>query len=212
MSFVIFDTEYTSWKGCQENGWHGNQKKEIVQIAAIKVSDKLEVLDSFDVLCKPSINPVLSDYFVNLTHITNEQVTKHGKSFEEAYGNFENFIASDICYSHGWGAEYFSKSDGTIIDENLKLYDLRARKNIKYRNIAPVFKHLYTENKINIKSQSSGQIAEILGLSKNMKKLKLNQHNAFYDVYSIVEGLKYFYPKSIELLNIFESKNRSDKC
>lgn len=27
MSFVIFDTEYTSWKGCQEYGWQGMQKK-----------------------------------------------------------------------------------------------------------------------------------------------------------------------------------------
>ena len=34
MSFVIFDTEYTSWKGCLEHGWVGNQKKEIVQINA----------------------------------------------------------------------------------------------------------------------------------------------------------------------------------
>lgn len=206
MSFVIFDTEYTSWKGCQENGWQGSQKKEIVQIAAIKVSNKLEVLDSFNVLCKPSINPVLSDYFINLTHITNEQVAKYGKPFEEAYGNFENFVASNICYSHGWGAEYSSQSDGAVIDENLKLYNLTARKKIKYRNIAPIFKHLYVENKINVKSQSSGQIAEILGLVGNMEKLQLNLHNALYDVYSIIEGLKYFYPKSVELLNFFENE------
>ena len=32
MSFIIFDTEYTSWKGCLENGWSGNHKKEIVQV------------------------------------------------------------------------------------------------------------------------------------------------------------------------------------
>lgn len=206
MSFVIFDTEYTSWKGCQENGWIGNQKKEIVQIAAIKVSDKLEVSDSFNVLCKPSINPVLSDYFVNLTHISNEQVAKCGKSFEEAYGHFENFVDSNICYSYGWGGKYFGKSDGAIIDENLKLYDLTTRKKIKYRNIAPIFKHLYAENNINVKSPSSGQIAETLGLIENMKKLQLNLHNALYDVYSIVEGLRYFYPKSVELLNLFENK------
>ena len=206
MSFVIFDTEYTSWKGCQENGWQGSQKREIVQIAAIKVSNKLEVLDSFNALCKPSINPVLSDYFVNLTHITNEQVTKYGKPFQETYKSFTKFVGNDVCYSHGWGAEYSSKSDGEIIEENLKLYDLTARKDIKYRNIAPIFKRLYIENKINIKSQSSGQIAEILGLVGNIKKLQLNSHNALYDVYSIVEGLKYFYPKSVELLNLFENE------
>lgn len=207
MSFVIFDTEYTSWKGCQENGWYGGQKKEIVQIAAIKVSDKLEVLDSFDVLCKPRINPVLSDYFVNLTHITNEQVAKYGKSFEEAYSNFENFVDSNICYSHGWGSRYSNKSDGEIIEENIKLYNMTSYKKLKYRNIAPIFKQLYMENKINVKSQSSGQIAEILGLTDNIKNLGVKQHNALYDAYSIVEGLRYFYPKSVELLNLFENKN-----
>ena len=206
MPFVVFDTEYTSWKGCQENGWHDGQKKEIVQVGAIKVSDKLEILGSFSVLCKPSINPVLSDYFVDLTHITNAQVKKDGKSFREIYDRFTKFVGKDICYSHGWGAEYFNKSDGDIIDENLKLYGLSARKKIKYRNIAPIFKQLYTENKIEIKNQSSGQIAEILGLSENMKKLQLDPHNALYDVYSILEGLRYFYPRSVDLLNSFENK------
>ena len=80
MSFVIFDTEYTTWPGCQENGWIGKQKKEIVQIAAIKVTDQLKVIDEFNALCKPVINPVLSDYFTKLTHITNEQVEKYGES------------------------------------------------------------------------------------------------------------------------------------
>lgn len=206
MSFVIFDTEYTSWKGCQENGWTGNQKKEIVQISALKLSDKLDVLAEFNILCKPSINPVLSDYFIRLTHITNEQISKYGKPFEEVYNAFERFIDEDICYSHGWGSEYFNKSDGDIIHENLRLYNLSMKKNIKYRNVAPIFKHLYKENNIKITSQSSGQIAEILGLTENMKKLQLNPHNSLYDVYSILEGLKYFYPKSVNLLNSFENE------
>lgn len=206
MSFIIFDTEYTSWKGCQKNGWIGNQKKEIVQISAAKVSDKLDVLAEFNILCKPIINPLLSDYFVNLSHITNEQIAKYGKPLKMVYTDFENFADGNLCYSHAWGSEYFNKSDGEIIDENLKLYGLFAQKKIKYRNIAPIFQQLYTENKIKIKSQSSGQIAEILGLSENMKKLQLNPHNALYDVYSILEGLRYFYPESVDLLNSFENK------
>lgn len=81
MSFVIFDTEYTSCKGCQEHGWRGRQQREIVQISAIRVSNDLRVLDTFNVLCRPSINPILSDYFVNLTGITNKQIQSHGVSF-----------------------------------------------------------------------------------------------------------------------------------
>ncbi len=204
MSFVIFDTEYTSWKGCLENGWQGSHKKEIVQIAAIKLSNKLEVLDSFNVLCKPIVNPVLSDYFINLTHITNDQIEKYGETFQENYNSFLEFVGNDICYSHSWIYDYKHKSDGKIIEDNLELYNLQTHKKLKYRNIAPIFKQLYTEKKIEVNNQSSGQIAEILGLADNMKNLGLNPHNALYDVYSILEGLKYFYPYSVELMNSFE--------
>lgn len=47
MSFIIFDTEYTSWAGCQTGGWRGKQKREIVQISAIRVSNDMRDLLSF---------------------------------------------------------------------------------------------------------------------------------------------------------------------
>ena len=207
MSFVIFDTEYTSWKGCLQNGWTGNQKKEIVQISALKVSDNLDIIAKFTALCKPIVNPVLSDYFINLTHITNEDIRKHGVSFFEAYQKFADFAGADICYSHGWGGDYLSKSDGDVLNENIRLHKLDEIKGLVYRNIAPVFKQLYLENDISVRSQCSGQIVALLGLTETLEHLGLNPHNALYDVYSIREGLKYFYPKSVELLNLFEKTN-----
>lgn len=206
MSFVIFDTEYTSWKGCQENGWKGNQKKEIVQIAALKVSDKLETIGEFNALCQPSVNPVLSDYFVNLTGITNEQVKKYGKPFAEVYKNFEEFLGDNICYSFGWGADYFNKSDGLIVLENFQLYQMPLEKNLVYRNIAAVLKELYTENNMEVLSQCSGEVAKFLGLDDGISSMRLKAHNALYDVHSVLVGLRYFYPRSVELMNILENK------
>ena len=200
MSFIIFDTEYTTWPGCQENGWHGNQKKEVVQIAALKVSDQLNVIEEFNALCKPTINPVLSDYFIQLTHITNEKVKKYGEPFLSAYRKFEAFVDDDICYSHAWGADFFNEADGKIIKENLLLHKISRPKKIIYRNIAPVFAELYQKNRIKIQSQCSGEIAKLLGVEENLKRLNLDTHNAFYDTYSILEGLKFFSPESIKLL------------
>ena len=200
MSFIIFDTEYTTWPGCQENGWRGNQKKEIVQIAALKVSDQLDVMGEFNVLCKPIINPVLSDYFIKLTHITNETLKKFGTSFSSAYKKFETFIGDDICYSHAWGADFINEADGRIIKENISLNKISKPKEIIYRNIAPLFAELYHKNNIKIQNQCSGQIAKLLGIEENLKRLNLNTHNAFYDTYSILEGLKFFLPESIKLL------------
>lgn len=190
MSFVIFDTEYTTWKGCNENGWHGFQKKEIVQIAAIKINSDLEVTTDFNRLCKPQINPVLSDYFVNLTHITNEDVAQNGILFADAYAAFKKFVGADVCFSHGWGGNFNDKSDGDIIKENLQLYGLPKDNDITYRNIAPIFKQLYDKHHINIMRQSSGEIVHLLGIEAAVKNL--NIHNALFDVYSILEGLEYF--------------------
>lgn len=200
MSFIIFDTEYTTWPGCQENGWKGNQKKEIVQIAALKVSDKLDVIDEFNALCKPVINPILSDYFTELTHISNTQIKKYGELFSSVYKKFETFIGNDLCYSHAWGCDYINEADGKIMNENVLLNHLSIAKKVTYRNIAPVFVELYKKHNINIKSQCSGEIAKLLGIEKNMGHLKLDTHNAFYDTYSILEGLKFFFPESIELM------------
>lgn len=200
MSFVIFDTEYTSWKGCQEHGWHGNQKKEIVQIAALKVSDDLEVLTEFNRLCQPYFNPTLSDYFVNLTHITNENIQKEGVSFAKAFADFKEFVGQDICFSHGWGTDYYHKSDGAILDENLALYQISEPNDLVYYNVAAVFKELYQKNNIDIKSQASGDIVSLLGIEGELSNLHLKPHDALYDVYSILAGLRHFRKEALSLL------------
>ena len=89
--FVIFDTEYTSWKGCNEKGWVDPQKKEVVQIAAIKIDDNLEVVDSLNLYVKPKFNPDLSEYFQELTKITNQKLDDCGIDFAKAYQIFYNF-------------------------------------------------------------------------------------------------------------------------
>ena len=191
MSIVIFDTEYTSWKGCQEFGWKNGQKKEVVQLSAIKINENLEVIGEFSVYVKPKINPVLSDYFINLTGITNEMITEKGISLSDAYALFSQFVDNDVCWSHGWGSPLENISDGQIINDNLQLIGIHP-KNIKYYNIAAFFAEMYKKYNIDIKSQSSGMIATLLGRDKNLKNLGLATHNALYDVYSILEGIKNF--------------------
>ena len=160
----------------------------------------MEVISEFNILCKPVINPILSNYFVQLTHITNEQVEKHGESFLSVFQKFESFVGNDVCYSHAWGKDYNDESDGNIIKENILLNKISNPKTIIYRNIAFVFNELYKKNNIKIKKQSSGQIAKLLGIENDIAHIKSSSHNAFYDVYSILTGLKYFFPDSIQLI------------
>jgi inhibitor of KinA sporulation pathway (predicted exonuclease) len=84
MSAIIVDTEYTTWPGALESGWSlPDQHREIVQIAAVRVDDRFNVIAEFDVLVKPAINPVLSDLFVQLTQIQQEDVAIRGAPFSE---------------------------------------------------------------------------------------------------------------------------------
>ena len=192
MPFVIFDTEYTTWPGCQECGWHGHQKREIVQLAAIKVSRDLRVLGALNLLCRPTVNPILSDYFIGLTGITNEMVQKQGMSFQKAYRCFLDFVGDSPCLSHGFGRPWTDESDGTIVAENLKINKIIPEKAPHYYNIGAWFQKQYERQGIQNPPKSSGQIVKVLGLESQIKKLGLDEHNALYDVYSILIGVQYF--------------------
>lgn len=192
MNFIIFDTEYTSWKGCFENGRADWQKEEIVQIAAIKVDGKsLKILSEFNLYIQPKINPDLSDYFIDLTGITNEKLGAEGVSFEQAYEAFKQFAGEDICYSHGWSLNFDAIADGTVMNKNLDFNQMKENNPLNYQNIAPWFKNQYAERNIPIVKQCSGDIAKLLGVDEELRSLGLDTHNALYDVYSIWAGLKF---------------------
>ena len=112
---IVFDTEYTSWEGAQTRNWSGpGEFREIVEIGAILVSTKdFSELDSIDLYILPRKNPKLSDYFVELTGITQKKVDKEGLDFTEALEKFLKWSRDYKMFS--WG------NDGKDIEENCKL-------------------------------------------------------------------------------------------
>ena len=80
MSYIVFDTEFTSWKGSMQNNWSKpGEHRELVQIGALKIQDG-KIIEKLNLFIKPKINPVLSDYFIKLTGITNEHINKYGQN------------------------------------------------------------------------------------------------------------------------------------
>ena len=191
MSFIIFDTEYIAEKGLLEKGFDGWKNREIIQIAALKVDESLEVEEKFNVYIKPVRNKEISEYFSNLTGIDNEKIAKEGIDFVSAYKAFRKFVEDKDCYSHGWGDENNNDADGEVVREMLAYYGVIDNNPPKYKNIAFWFREKYLEKNINITSQSSGEIAKLLGQDDKLEKLNLSPHNAFYDVYSILVGLRF---------------------
>ncbi len=188
MSFVVFDTEYIADKGLKEEGFCGWQNREIIQIAALKIDNNLEVLDRMNLYILPKLHNEVPKYFVELTGISNESIRDNGIVFEEAYARFKKFVGNDDCYSHSW--DDGEEADGIVMKEMLSIHKIEEENHLKYCNIAGWFKRKYVENNINVNKQSSGEIATILGHKEELEDLGLKVHNAFYDVYSILIGLR----------------------
>lgn len=92
--------------------------QEIVQIGAVKVDRSYYPLETFNVLVRPRLNPVLSPYLEKLTGITNEALAARGVDFAEAYEAFVRFSA-------GLPIASFGRDDRVLIN-NLRLYSARG--------------------------------------------------------------------------------------
>ncbi len=116
----MFDLEFTAWPGSNARNWsdHG-EYREIVQIGAIRADrgDGYRELDGIELLVRPRLNPVLSDYFVALTGITQERVEALGRSFADALAAFTAFVGPAVpIVSNGY--------DLSVLIENCGFNDL----------------------------------------------------------------------------------------
>lgn len=100
---VVFDTEFTAWPGSMARRWSGpGEHKEIVQIGAVALNARdLSEIRAFDVLIRPTRNPVLSDYLTGLTRITNERLAREGVDFATGVRRFLEFAEGRPLHAFG---------------------------------------------------------------------------------------------------------------
>jgi inhibitor of KinA sporulation pathway (predicted exonuclease) len=174
-SLVIFDLEFTAWADSMPGNWLSpGQFKEVVQIGAVRLETKdLVITTSFECLVRPRINPVLSDYFENLTGITNARLAKEAIDFETAYRRFINFAGGDGIASFG--------HDEWVLEDNIRLYGLKDLPPL------PPFLELRTwfdRQGIDPKGLHSCDIGPLLGIP-----FEGQMHDALCDARSIAGGV-----------------------
>lgn len=84
MYYIIFDLEWN-------NSYNYKTKSginEIIEIGALKLNQKLEIVDSFKQLIKPKLSKKLGSRFKNLTHITMDEIKANGVDFDTAFKDF----------------------------------------------------------------------------------------------------------------------------
>ena len=113
-----------------------------------------------------------------------------GMVTKEAYEQFKSFVGDCICFSHAWNEPAKSLSDGRVMQDNLELWGKKDTQRPDFRNLAPWFKREYARRGLNISQQCSGEVARLLGGADELTSLNLDVHNALYDVYSLLIGLR----------------------
>lgn len=86
---IVFDLEAT----CESRDIDKNYDKEIIEIGAVKIRGK-EIVDEFSIIIKPKDNPTVTDYCLNLTGITQDDVN-NGVSFKEGSKKFIDWSKKD---------------------------------------------------------------------------------------------------------------------
>ena len=178
---VVFDLEFTSWPGSNERNWSlPNEDREIIQIGAVKIetTGDMREVDSFQILVRPLKNPILSNYIVNLTEITQEKVEKEGILFPLALSRFINFIGEhpiDILSNGG---------DEEVIEENCQIHNIPFLSIFKKSTDLKIY---FSEVLgISRKNCTSGMLPKLFGLNNHEK-----QHDALGDARSISQSLRY---------------------
>ena len=179
-SFIIYDTEFTAWPGSQERNWNlPNEYRELVAIGALKIkkeNNKYIIENSLKILFIPRINSILSDYFVNLTRISNDEINKYGYDYQNGMKLFLDFCGNLNRYSYG--------NDYHIFEENYKLYKLinNLNKN-KFKDIKPYFNNF----NINTNNYTSGSIYKHFKIKIDNEQI----HDPLFDCLSIFKTIKY---------------------
>lgn len=173
-NFIIFDTEFTAWKGSREREWSGpNEYRELVQIGALKVNENLEVVEEKTYLLKPQRNPTLSNYFKDLTGISQEDIDSKGEHPNQVLNSFAKWVNGLPMYAYG--------KDGEVIIENCELLNIECPfKENQFHDVRDIF----IRHGVSARDYESGTIVRAFG-----KEPSRSAHDALNDARSIVEGL-----------------------
>ena len=99
--FVVFDLEWNQNPYGRETAVE-SLPFEIIEIGAVKLNEKLEIISSFCRLVRPQVYPELHFKIAEVTHMTMEELRKKGKPFPKVMKEFEEWCGKDVIYCT-WG-------------------------------------------------------------------------------------------------------------
>lgn len=99
VSFVVADVEATCWS--PESTYRRDQM-EIIEIGAVMLDERLQVVSEFSSFVRPMAHPKLSEFCTSLTSIQQSQVDA-AEPFSQVYWRFVDWIGTQEASFCSWG-------------------------------------------------------------------------------------------------------------
>lgn len=174
MKRIYVDTEYMYGGMFHEKRMpRESDKKQIIQIAAVLFDHESgKEITSFDVLVKPYFHDKLPDFFVELTHITDEMVKNNAINFPEVLDKFVKFCGDYPIWTFN--------NDFSVFKQNCSFHNLNFPFQDEFVKVKPLLKDWgLDQNKY-----SSGTLYKAVGLN-----LDGHVHYALHDVRSMSQAV-----------------------
>ncbi len=123
MQYIVLDMEWNQpWPGsyASKRVLPVKFRGEVIQIGAVRLTDRQIVGDEFQILIKPKVYRKLNKKVSSLTGIKDAQLAEFGVPFPEAMEQFRDWCGED-CVFLTWGFD-----DIGILKENMDLHGLNS--------------------------------------------------------------------------------------
>lgn len=142
MNYIVLDLEWNQ----SNTGEEAAAKKlpfEIIEIGAVKMNEKFEILDHFHRLIKPSVYREMHHITKELIHLDMEDLNQ-GNSFPGAAGDFLKWCGEDRIFCT-WGP-----GDLTELQRNMRFYQMDPlfQGPAKYYDVQKLFSIQYEDKKV----------------------------------------------------------------
>lgn len=141
MNYIVLDLE---WNQCPYGKEMENKKIpfEIIEIGAVKLNSKMECIDQFSKLVKPSVYKEFHYYTKSMLSLTMKDLKK-GEPFPVVLQEFFEWCGEDYLFCT-WGA-----SDLIELQRNMDFYGMEPIEDrpFKYYDIQKVFTMIFEEDK-----------------------------------------------------------------
>jgi inhibitor of KinA sporulation pathway (predicted exonuclease) len=183
MKYIVLDLE---WNQCPDGKLQEKKQLpfEIIEIGAVKLNDKMEIIDTFSEIIKPAVYREIHFRTREVIHIEKEEL-KSGTTFVDAVTKFMKWCGKRYQFCT-WGT-----MDLVELQRNLKYYHLGEllKSPMNYYDIQKIFSISYEDRK---SRRTLEYAVDYLGIEKNIEF-----HRAFTDAYYTAEIMRHLERKAI---------------